>query len=139
MKYTWENKIVLFAEDDDASFVYLSELLKRNNVKVIRCSSGLSAFFYCMNNPNIDLVLMDMKLHELNGFEATRLIKKYQHSIPVIAVTACAMLEDRRRCKIAGCDEYLPKPIMPNDFLQLVHKYLSLSRIKLNYKEQLHF
>ena len=130
MKYQWTNKLILFAEDDEASLIYLSELLKRNNASVIHCSSGLKAFNYCMENPLIDLVLMDMKLPELDGFEATRMIKRLKPSLPIIAVTACVMLEDRRRCKIAGCDGFLPKPIMPNEFLPMVNYFLNLQKTK---------
>lgn len=128
MKYQWTNKLILLAEDDEASAIYLSELIKRNGATVIHCSSGLKAFSYCMENPSIDLVLMDMKLPELDGFEATRMIKKFNPNLPVIAVTACAMLEDRRRCKIAGCDGYLSKPVMPGEFLSMVHYFLNLQK-----------
>lgn len=130
MKYQWTDKLVLFAEDDEASLIYLSELLKINKAKVINCSSGLKAFNLCIENPEIDLVLMDMKLPELDGYEATRMIKKLRPSLPVIAVTACAMLEDRRKCKIAGCDGYVSKPVMPSEFLPLVHYFLNPEKTK---------
>lgn len=133
MKFTWKNKTVLLVEDDEASCVYLSELLKVNMVEVIKCNNGLTAFFHSMNNPWIDLVIMDMKLPEMNGFEATRLIKKYQPSLPVLAVTACAMLEDKRRCKIAGCDAYLSKPVLPEEFLSTVNQFLKIDRRKPHY------
>lgn len=134
MKYQWTNKLVLLAEDDEASLVYLSELLKIYKAKVIKCSSGLKALNLCVEYPEIDLVLMDMKLPELDGYEATRMIKKMNPTLPIIAVTACAMLEDRRRCKIAGCDGYVSKPVMPNEFLPLVHYFLNSQKAK-NYSE----
>lgn len=130
MKYQWTHKLILLAEDDEASAIYLSELIKRNGASVIHCSSGLKAVSNCLENQAIDLVLMDMKLPELDGFEATRLIKKLNPVLPVIAVTACAMLEDRRRCKIAGCDGYLPKPVMPVEFLSMVHYFLNPQKTK---------
>ncbi len=130
MKYQWANKNILFAEDDEASSVYLSELLKINGATVTNCSSGLKAVSICMENPSIDLVLMDMRLPELDGYEATRMIKNLRPELPVIAVTACAMLEDRRRCKIAGCDGYLSKPVMPKEFLPMVQSFLFPERIK---------
>lgn len=129
MFYEFANKIILFAEDDDASAVYLSELLKICNAKVVLVTSGLAAANYCINN-EVDLVLMDMKLPEMNGYEATRLIKDYKPTVPVIAVTACAMLEDRRRCKIAGCDGYLPKPIMPGELLPMIQNYFNRQKTK---------
>ncbi len=130
MKYQWTNKLVLFAEDDEASLVYLSELLKLHQASVIQCSNGLDALNICLENPMIDLVLMDMKLPGLSGYEATRMIKKHRPLLPVVAVTACAMLEDRRKCKLAGCDGYLPKPVMPKEFLPLVNFFLNNERVK---------
>ena len=130
MEFHWSNKKVLFVEDDEASFIYLSELLKKNQANVVHCFSGLSAFFKCMNDPELDLVLMDMLIPELNGFDSTRLIKKFRPDIPIIAVTACAMLEDRRRCIHSGCDGYLSKPIFPKDFYSLVNFYLQPERSK---------
>ncbi len=130
MKYQWTSKNILFAEDDEASSVYLSELLKINGATVTNCSSGLKAVSICMENPSIDLVLMDMRLPELDGYEATRMIKNLRPDLPVIAVTACAMLEDRRRCKIAGCDGYLSKPVMPKEFLPMVQSFLFPEKIK---------
>jgi CheY-like chemotaxis protein len=58
------------------------------------------------------------------------LIKKHDSSIPVIAVTACAMLEDRRRCKISGCDGYVPKPIMPGELLPMIQSFINRQQIK---------
>lgn len=125
MKYQWANKLILFAEDDEASALYLTELLKLYQATVIHCVSGLAALTYVLSGNPVDLVLMDMKLPELNGFETTRMIKNCIPSLPVIAVTACAMLEDRRRCKVAGCDGYLSKPVMPEEFLPMVHYFLN--------------
>lgn len=130
MLYQWTDKTILFAEDDEASSVYLSELLKIHQAKVIHCTSGLKAVSIIMEIPTIDLVLMDMRLPELDGYEATRMIKNLRPELPVIAVTACAMLEDRRKCKIAGCDGYLSKPVMPKEFLPMVQSFLYPEKIK---------
>lgn len=130
MKYQWSNKVILLAEDDEASSVYLSELLKLHSASVIQCKTGLNAVSICEENPSIDLVLMDMKLPEMNGYDATKLIKAHSPKLPVIAVTACAMLEDRRKCKISGCDGYLSKPVMPKEFLPLVHFFLFPEKTK---------
>lgn len=129
MKYEFANKSILLAEDDEASAVYLRELLKIYNANVKYVSNGLDAVEYCLHN-EVDLVLLDMKLPEMSGYEATRLIKKHNSFIPVIAVTACAMLEDRRRCKIAGCDGYIPKPIMPGELLPMIQNLINRQQIK---------
>lgn len=132
MKYQWSDKIILLVEDDEAGSVYLSELLKLHQASVIQCATGSQALFLCRENPSIDLVLMDMRLPEMDGYEATRLIKKLRPELPVVAVTACAMLEDRRKCKIAGCDGYLSKPILPKNFLPVVNFFLYPERSRVN-------
>jgi CheY-like chemotaxis protein len=128
MKYEFASKTILLAEDDEASAVYLSELLKIYNANVEFVVSGLEAVEFCINNV-VDIVLMDMKLPEMSGYEATRLIKKHNAFVPIIAVTASAMLEDRRRCKIAGCDGYLSKPIMPGELLPMIKNFINRQRI----------
>ncbi|HEX3009558.1 MAG TPA: response regulator [Bacteroidales bacterium] len=134
MGYKWTNKVVLFAEDDEASLIYLSEMLKLHGASVIQCKSGSEAFSACLKNTDIDLVLMDMRLPELDGYEATRLIKDLRPTLPVVAVTACAMLEDRRKCKNSGCDGYLSKPVMPKEFLPMVQYFLYPEKAR-NYPE----
>lgn len=122
--YNWSGKKILIVEDDLSGYIYMSELLKSYNAGVSRNINGLDAFFSCMNFCP-DIVLMDMILQGLNGFEATRLIKKYKPQLPVIAVTACAMKEDRLKCLNAGCDAYVTKPVMPAEILPLVDFYLT--------------
>jgi CheY-like chemotaxis protein len=67
---------------------------------------------------------MDIKLPELSGYDAIRLIKKYQPEIPIIALTACAMIEQKRQCYDAGCDVYLTKPILPMDLLININQFM---------------
>ena len=110
----WEGKTILIVEDDEPSFIYVSEIIKSYKPKIKRCRSGLVAFFHCMSYPFPDLVIMDIKLPEMSGYDATRLIKKYQPNIPIVALTACAMQEEKKKCLMAGCDFYLAKPIFPS-------------------------
>lgn len=130
MNYNFKDKTILFAEDDEASSVYLTELLRLNGARVVNCSSGSAAVAICLESHSLDLVLMDMRLPELDGYEATRTIKNFRPDLPIIAVTACAMLEDRRKCKIAGCDGYLSKPVMPKEFLPMVNSFLFPEKIR---------
>ncbi len=125
--FDWKSITILIVEDDDSSFIYVSESLKPYGPEIIRCKSGLVAFFRCMKYPRPDLVIMDIKLPEMGGYDATRLIKKYQSKIPVIAFTACAMQEEKQQCLSSGCDAYLAKPVLPHDLLDTVNIYLSQS------------
>jgi PAS domain S-box-containing protein len=103
---------ILVAEDDENNFFYLNALLKYElDAKVIHASNGKEAVEMFKANPGIRLVLMDMKMPEVDGFEATRQIKQIKKDVPVIAVTAYAMSGDEERILAAGCDGYLSKPI----------------------------
>lgn len=123
--YNWSEKTILIVEDDDPSYIYVSEIIKGFNPAILRCKSGLTAFFQCMSHPFPDIVIMDMKLPEMSGYDATRLIKKYQPQLPIIALTACAMKEEKQRCLLSGCNEYLTKPIFPRDFIETLGSYLN--------------
>lgn len=103
---------ILVAEDDENNFFYLNALLKYEmDTKVLHASNGKEAVEIFRANPGIKLVLMDMKMPEVDGFEATRQIKLIKKDVPVIAVTAYAMSGDEERILAAGCDGYLSKPI----------------------------
>ena len=133
--YNWSGKNILIVEDDDPSFIYVSEIIKGFNPKVMRCKSGLMAFFQCMNYPFPDLVIMDIKLPEMSGYDSTRLIKKFQPKIPIIALTACAMQDEKQKCLLAGCDYYLSKPIFPQNLINTIGMYLSKIPINISDKE----
>jgi CheY-like chemotaxis protein len=123
-KFNWNGKTVLIVEDDDSSFLYVAELIRSFNCKTLRSKSGLDSFFQSMTVPIPDLIIMDIKLPELSGYDAIRLIKKYQPEIPIIALTACAMIEQKRQCYDAGCDVYLTKPILPMDLLININQFM---------------
>jgi CheY-like chemotaxis protein len=78
------------------------------------------------NNPDIRLVLMDIKMPGMNGYEATRIIKKERVGLPINALTAYAMNDDRIKALDAGCDDYISKPVRKSELLAIVEKYIYL-------------
>ncbi len=112
-------KLVLIAEDDDTNYLYLETALAKANVRILRACNGIEAVDMCSNNHDIHLVLMDIKLPCMNGYEATKRIKQVKPDLPIIAQTAYAMNEDRMKALDAGCDDYIPKPIRKTDLLSL--------------------
>ena len=118
--------VILIAEDDDDNFLYLDVLLKKSleHVQVIRVVNGEEAVEICRKNPEISLVLMDIKMPVLNGMEATMEIKTYRPGLPIIAVTAHAQTGDEYRIREAGCDEYVSKPVDKTLLTRMISKYL---------------
>jgi two-component system, cell cycle response regulator DivK len=93
------------------------------NVKVIWAKDGLEAVQLCETDPSINLVLMDIKMPRLNGYDSTKLIKKMKPDLPIVAQTAYAMISDQQEAEQAGCDGYLSKPIKINQVIEILEKY----------------
>jgi CheY-like chemotaxis protein len=121
--YNWENKTILIAEDEEANYSFFEMLLKSTKAKIVRATDGLEAVEKS-KDPNINLVLMDIKLPELDGLEATKIIKKNRKTLPIIAQTAYAMSSDEVACLKAGCDAYIAKPIKIKTFLRMIDQFI---------------
>ncbi len=122
--YNWEGKTFLVAEDEEDNFRYLEVALSISNASLIWARNGAEAVDIFNRIPNIDLVLMDIKMPEMDGYAATKEIKKKSKGVPVIAQTAYAMSEEREKSIEAGCDDYIAKPINYEDLLSIIHKYV---------------
>jgi len=120
--------VVLIVEDDDTNYLFLETALSKEKIKLLRASNGLQAVEMCREFPEIRMVLMDIKMPIMNGYEATVRIKQYRPDLPVIAQTAYAMNEDRKKASTAGFDEYLAKPIRVAELIKLVRKYTNMQR-----------
>ncbi len=120
-----ENPQILIVEDVESNFLYLNAVLSKIKAHVYWAKNGREAVEIFRSEKQIDLILMDLQMPEMNGYEATRIIKKENPSIPVIAQTAFAMSDDREKALEAGCDDYLAKPIKSKDLLFTVEKFLS--------------
>lgn len=114
----------MIVEDDISSIFYLKEILKETGADLLIAEDGERAIRFCTENPEIDIVLMDIQLPILNGYETTRQIKTNSPHLPVIAQTAYALPEERNRCLAAGCDDYISKPINPFEILAMIQKFL---------------
>ncbi|MFC2106736.1 response regulator [Bacteroidota bacterium] len=118
-KYT-----ILIAEDEETNFLFLSEFLGKRGYDIIRAENGLESVDIIKSEKKIDLILMDIKMPLMNGYEATRLIKELKPEIPIIAQTAYALAGDSIKAREAGCDYYLAKPIRINILEEFVLKAL---------------
>ncbi len=119
-----QNKLILVVEDEEFNRIYFEELLNQIHCDVIVANNGLEAIEICQNNENIDLILMDIKMPLMDGYEATKEIKKIRPNVPIIAQTAFALLGDKNKSLENGCDDYISKPVKKDVLINLIRKYL---------------
>ena len=119
---------ILVAEDDETNFFYLNALLIREtSADILHASNGREAIeLFKANQQHIKLILMDIKMPEIDGFEATRQIKLINPDVKIIAITAYAMSGDEDRIIAAGCDGYLSKPINKKSLLEKISEFITI-------------
>jgi CheY-like chemotaxis protein len=123
-EYNWSDYTILVVEDNFMSFKLLQAVLKKSRVKIIHADNGQKAIDLVIEHPEINLVLMDIQLPLMNGYEATKEIKKIRPKLHVIAQTANVMDDDKLKCINSGCSDYITKPIVFEKFLELVNNYI---------------
>ena len=114
---------VLIAEDDEGSKKLINIIVNKFSQEIINVQNGVEAVAACHNNPDIDLILMDIQMPLMNGYEATRKIREFNNTVTIIAQTAFAMAGDKKKAIEAGCDEYISKPINIKTLGSLIEKY----------------
>ena len=118
--------VLLIAEDDDINFLLLKKMFRNDNIMIIRAISGEDAVAKCTEYPEISLVLMDVKMPLMDGYTATRFIHETRPGLPVIALTAYALSEDRVKALENGCVDYLSKPVDRELLMEILSKYIQL-------------
>ncbi len=115
----------LIAEDDEASQELIQLGLQKFSKEIYKASNGLEAIKICRKSPDIDLILMDIQMPKMNGYQATREIRKFNKKVIIIAQTAFALTGDKDKAIEAGCNDYLSKPIRQNELLALLKLYFT--------------
>lgn len=115
-----ENINILVVEDDEMSFIYLNHLLQLTGSKVVRETCGVGAIEQFRNNNRFDLILMDIKLPDMDGTQVTREIRKLDNRIPIIAQTAGRTIFDKDLALEAGCSEVLTKPFSMEELFEKI-------------------
>ncbi len=115
----WSNKSVLIAEDEDTNYLLLVEYLEPTGIQIVRANNGYEVL-EIFNKTALDLILMDMKMPLMTGFEATIKIRESNQEIPIIAQTAYAMIGDKDKILAAGCNDYISKPILEEALLDKI-------------------
>ncbi len=120
------NKLkVLVVEDDENSEIFISHIIEELSKEILVARNGAEAVEICRNNPDIDLVLMDVKMPVMNGYDATKIIRQFNKNIIIIAQTAFALLSDKEKLVGVGCNDYITKPIDKDVLIEMIKKYFS--------------
>ncbi len=120
---TKNSKLILVVEDEEVNYLYIEEVLAAMEYNLLHAKNGKEAVEFCEKNPQIILVLMDIKMPIMNGYEATERILKIRPNLPIIAQTAYATSDDREKALSYGCIDYLSKPITAGKLMKIVEKY----------------
>ena len=121
-----ENLKILIAGDDETSDLLITAMLKKNNHEVLHVNTGNQAVETCRNISDFDLILMDIRMPGMGGYEATRQIRQFNKNVIIIAQTAYALAGDRQKAIDAGCNDYIAKPIDKEELIGLIQKYFTV-------------
>lgn len=125
MTFDWSTKNILIAEDEPANYLFIEKIIQSTNANLIRAHNGQEAVEEIEKNGNIDLILMDIYMPGMDGFEATEVIRKIRPEIPIIAQTCYESQIEREKLEAALFNDFIKKPININKLLVLVEKYMN--------------
>ena len=116
---------ILIADDEEPAELYLTLVLSKINKEFLIARTGVEAVEICHNNPDIDLILMDIRMPVMNGDEATRKIRQFNKDVIIIAQTAYGLLGDREKVIEDGCNDYISKPVKKDKLIKMIGKYFN--------------
>lgn len=120
----FKKPIVLVVEDDEMSDLLITIIIEEKGYEVLHAKSGIEAIEVCKSHPEIQLILMDIKMPKMDGYEATKKIRGFNKEVIIIMQTAYAMAGDKEKALDVGCNEYITKPIVIELLLELLEKYI---------------
>ena len=123
--YDWSKKSILIADDELHNYIILEKALRKTNIKIYHAENGEQAVKIFKDNPDIDVILMDIRMPEMGGLEATKYIRTVSRNIPIIAFTAFALSDDEAIALEFGCDVYISKPVRPDYLLKKIAEHIS--------------
>lgn len=120
-----EGHKILIAEDDQNSFYLLEYILKMYGAGIIHTETGEETIQALMNNPDVCLILMDIKMPGMSGLDAAQRIREFNANVPIIAQTALMLTEEKNKVLEAGCNDYISKPIDQDILLEKIKQLLN--------------
>jgi len=119
------NKKILIVEDDVSSRLYLNKILEKTGALLFNAADGQEAINIARNEPELDVILMDIQLPQVDGYNSAARIREFRENIIIIAQTAYSLLGDREKIISSGFDDYIVKPIFPNQLIEKIEIALS--------------
>jgi len=122
--YNWKDKTIVIVEDIDFNFILLKKQLKKTNATIVWLKNGQESIDYVRERKPVDIILMDIRMPIVDGIEATRTIKLFNATIPIIMQTACVIGSDYEDLKCSGCNDHIFKPIIAEELYEKISKYI---------------
>jgi CheY-like chemotaxis protein len=113
---------ILVAEDDDVNYLYIKEIFRGTGAEILHALNGKEAVEMCQNNDRIGIVLIDIKMPVMNGYEAIKKIREVRPDLPIVAQTAYALSNEMLKAFNAGSNDYISKPFTREQLLAIVTK-----------------
>ena len=129
--FDFTGKTILLVEDDPASALFMQEFLSDTGANIFWAEDGTKALTIFKRETAIDAVLLDIQLPEISGYQVAREMKIHNEKIPIIAQTAYASLEDKKKCLLAGCSDYVRKPVEPDELLNKLNTAFTKNKVGL--------
>jgi signal transduction histidine kinase/CheY-like chemotaxis protein len=123
--FNWSEKVFLIVDDVEANFLFYKAILKHTGALLLWAKNGIEAIKICRNDNSVNLVLMDLQMPQLSGFDAAKQIKAFKPQLPIIAQTAFADVEGREAAISAGCNDYITKPVNQAELISLIQAMLN--------------
>jgi signal transduction histidine kinase/CheY-like chemotaxis protein len=120
-----KNLKIVIVEDDPISKLLMTKVISPFSREIIKVNNGYQAIEVCQNNPDIDLIMMDINMPGMSGYEATSQIRLFNKNVIIIAQTANALSSDRTKAINSGCNDYISKPIDKDKLMELIQKYFA--------------
>jgi len=123
--YDWSKKSILIADDELHNYIILEKALRKTKIKIYHAENGEQAVSIFKKNPEINVILMDIRMPEMGGLEATKYIRSISRNIPIIAFTAFALSDDEAIALEFGCDDYISKPVRPDYLVKKIAEHIN--------------
>jgi len=117
-----KTKKILIVEDDLSSRLYLNKILEKTGASLLVACDGMEAIEAAKANPDIDIILLDIQLPVIDGYGAVKIIREFRNDVIIIAQTAYSLLGDREKIIASGFDDYIVKPIFPQQLIEKLTK-----------------